>query len=366
MNRAEARAYFENNPGLFIGTVLQRDGSGKGFICPVCKAGTGERGTGLIVLRDGKHFKCWKSCFNDKAANILDVIGKTYNLTSFKDIMDKAAEITGITLEGYKAEDKAPLRPRAQQTEPNIAAFVSPQQQSKEKEKKPSKDLAQTFTIFHRYIHRTDYWKQRGLSLETVNRFNIGYYEGFDVNGEAWNALIVPLGKYGFLVRNTDPNATKSGDKDRRSRERGTPTKLYNPLEIEPSTAAEPVFIVEGEIDALSIIQCGGKAIALRGTGNAGHFTQQLLQSRPMKPKLLYLMLDGDAAGREATKEIRAALKGSFYLSFDLNMSRTDYNDPNEVLQHEPDELKRLIGILNRDAERNKQTLLQDQRKGIY
>lgn len=68
----------------------------------------------------------------------------------------------------------------------------------------------------------------------------------------------------------------------------------------------EPVFISEGEIDALSIIDVGGQALALDGAGNKNKFIEFCKSSPPTVPVIL--SLDNDGAGRKAQSELIAAI----------------------------------------------------------
>ena len=54
---------------------LQRDKSGKGFICPICGSGSGRKGTGITENpRSPEHFTCWAGCFQN--ADAFDIIAQ--------------------------------------------------------------------------------------------------------------------------------------------------------------------------------------------------------------------------------------------------------------------------------------------------
>ena len=73
-----------------------RDKSGKGYVCPLCGSGSGEKGTGITENPQSRgRFTCWTGCF--KNADIFDIISLQFNLTSFNEQFDKACEIFGIT-----------------------------------------------------------------------------------------------------------------------------------------------------------------------------------------------------------------------------------------------------------------------------
>ena len=60
-------------------------------------------------------------------------------------------------------------------------------------------------------------------------------------------------------------------------------------------SAGQPVYIVEGEIDAMSIEDVGGTAAALCSTNNVDKLIALLREKRPVQP--LILCLDNDDAG---------------------------------------------------------------------
>ena len=101
MNREEARQYIQERAA----DHLQPDNSRKGFICPICGSGSGKNGTG-ITTKDNVHFTCWAGCFTNE--DIIDIIGREYQLTDYNSKLQKAAELFGITVEsGYSRSSAA-------------------------------------------------------------------------------------------------------------------------------------------------------------------------------------------------------------------------------------------------------------------
>lgn len=72
-------------------------------------------------------------------------------------------------------------------------------------------------------------------------------------------------------------------------------------------TSDKPIFVVEGEIDAMSIIEVGGEAIAIGSTGNVRMLISLLEVKKPSKP--LIIALDNDDAGYNASKTLVDALR---------------------------------------------------------
>jgi replicative DNA helicase len=100
------------------------------------------------------------------------------------------------------------------------------------------------------------------------------------------------------------------------------------------------VFIVEGEIDALSVVEAGGQAVALGSTANKNKFISFIGQNKP--ECLLILSLDNDEAGKKTQAEIADALKrlNTTFLESDINGG---YKDPNEHLTNNFEAFRSII-----------------------
>lgn len=362
LTRSQARDYIAGNPE----TILQRDGSGRGYICPLCMSGAGEHGTGLEVLRDQRHFSCFGNgqCFKNK--DIFDIVGLKYGLVAFPDKLKKAAELAGIELEndpGYTGRTTAreafsghplewndtisrePPKPVPAESLPSTAANTVPLQE------KPPKDYINGFHYWHSLIDQTDYWKQRGFTRETMSRYKIGYYPeyivGKDKNGQPvkWKALIIPVTAHAYAIRNTDPSAPH-GD---RHRKKGK-AALYNPHKIKFNELSRALFVVEGELDALSVLQCGGDAIAVRSTDNLPALIEKMKQEQPPEPRYIIGLFDSDEAGRKAREDMAAGLFGTTFLfeGYDLK----EMHDPNGFLMKNPEAFRKFIAAINSACER--------------
>ena len=206
MDREQAKQYIQERAKDY----LQKDRSGKGFICPICGSGSGKNGTG-ITTKDGVHFTCWAGCFTN--ADIIDIIGLQNGQTDYNGKLQTAAAEFGITIEsGYHRstpqEDFAPIAAEYQKqakneriTQDSIhnSSYTTPQQEEAEP------DYTDFFLQANRDIERTDY--HRGLTLETLNRFKLGYVESW-THPKAPTAppsprLIIPTSKHSYLARDT-------------------------------------------------------------------------------------------------------------------------------------------------------------------
>ena len=125
------------------------------------------------------------------------------------------------------------------------------------------------FDKCHAQLKGTAYHTAHGISADTCERFNIGFDSNYLVNDlsayppqpTSWEALIIPTGTAGHIAINTADGAHA------KNRKRVKGAGLFNIDVI--GTAQKPVFITCDVIDALSIIDAGGEAVALEDKDNA-------------------------------------------------------------------------------------------------
>jgi replicative DNA helicase len=164
------------------------------------------------------------------------------------------------------------------------------------------------------HVHETDYFINRGLTPETITRFKLGY-------GPGRKEVLIPIGPDYFIRRST------------------TEKKYFNLLDIPvpifneeyiTRSGSEIIFITESAIDAISIEQAGGKAIALNSATNDNKLISLIEQHKP-KHKFI-ISLDNDKEGQEATKRIIEAMERMGTPHMTINIAG-EYKDANEALQ---------------------------------
>ena len=152
-----------------------------------------------------------------------------------------------------------------------------------------------------------EYLNKRGISLQTAKSHGVGFVDSFSTKNEAtgeyekWEALLFPTGQGGYTVRNI--NGNDPGNKVRKRGEAG----LFNGGALEG--AADVVHVVEGEVDALSVLEAGGQAVALASAGQWKHFVDVVSRFKTPFNKTLILSLDNDKAGVEMQGKLYRALK---------------------------------------------------------
>jgi len=207
------------------------------------------------------------------------------------------------------------------------------------------------FNRAHRNISQTDYLiKERGISEEILNRFNIGYIERWyhpkKPNTPKSPRIIIPTSNQSYIARLAKEPETEI-EKQYKIIKVGN-RNLFNTGTLKSN---EPVFIAEGEIDALSIIEGGGQAIGLGGISNIKLLFQKegLINAlNKTKSVLLLLCLDNDNSGKEGTRKIMEYIKENnkslAETTIDISEEISNgYKDPNEALLKNPEDFKKFI-----------------------
>jgi replicative DNA helicase len=273
-----------------------------------------------------------------------DLIAIDENLKDYREIFRRAHEIFKVDVDdsgrGYQKKGKS------EQYEDNHMSIDPYIQQHTEKNRQ---DFTSYFRKCQAGISKTDYPQNRGLSPDTVRRFGLGYDANFSrgTGGAIWKALIIPTGPGSYTARNT----AKDAEKENRVRKAGG-SPIYNTEVLKD--AREPVFVVEGEIDALSIIEAGGVAVALGSTANVQRFLKLIEQQKPEQQ--LIIALDSDNEGEKAARKLAVAL-GTLKIPFYRHIWE-GHKDANEALMADRDafieqvRIARSIGQEDQKAER--------------
>lgn len=261
---------------------------------------------------DSKRQRC--KCFSCGASyDIFDLIRIDYGLSEDVDVFNKAYELYGLTIDSTQPAEKKPAAKPAEQKAEDFMDYYQKAQAAR------ADRAAQ------------DYLRSRGISEATAAKYWLGYdasYSTFDIdeNGQnsfsTWRALIIPTGKSSYIARNID--TPKAPEKKNRYRKKGA-SLLFNSKAL--YAADKPVFIVEGELDALSIIEAGGQAVGLGSTSNYKQLLSLLEKQKPAQP--LILALDADTDGRDTEEKLAEELKtlqASFY-RYNLYGAAKDANE---------------------------------------
>lgn len=298
---------------------------GNMYVCPLCGSGTGKSGTGAFSIKDGETWKCF-SC--DEGGDIFDLIGKVEGIRDYPEQISRAASFLGVEYQNnYKTE---------QYTDNSIHTT----------------DYTAFFLEANKNITKTNY--HRGLSLKTLDRFKLGYVENWKhpkaPHSPPTPRLIIPTSRESYLARDT--RETIPEEQRAYSKSKVGKLHIFNAKALKE--AIKPIFVVEGELDALSIIEAGGEAVALGTTTGAKTFISEVKRRPPTQP--IILALDNDRAGQAADREISEALEALNIPYYRLNPAG-EYKDANEALQRNRDALERAVAEAEHIEEREKEAI---------
>lgn len=314
------------------------------YICPLC--GHGKSGDGLTVnpkSPDGNSLKCFGCGFT---GDIIDLIGRLENISYYPEKLKRAGELAGVDVSAINTSKGSKTASRNEQSYNRNEQAAGTDMDTHTNTYTPTHthNEAETLLPYFREcnsrIKETDYLTRRGISPEIANRFMLGYDPHFTqyTKGAVWEALIIPTGYGSYVARNTDPAA----DAKNRYRKYGNST----PLNLGAlKTAKKPIFIVEGEIDCLSIVEAGGEAIGLGSTANYRQLVDAIKRQKPAQP--IVLALDNDEAGQNTAEAIAKELDKLGETYYRMNPAG-DFKDSNEALVANPEAFAKAVAEAER------------------
>lgn len=190
-------------------------------------------------------------------------------------------------------------------------------------------------------VSNSIHWQKRGISIDTQKSYHLGYHKYH-------NSLVIPVKSpknkiIGYIERFIYPDTPEIKYK----RSKG----LQQPFNIQALESNKPIFITEGEIDALSIIQCNYTNVF--SIGGASNLKRWLIPLLKRSVKRIVSTFDLDNAGYNATaicKDLCFKYNVDYsniwdYLPYKNNLKIKDIND---MLLHDETRLKQVITILSR------------------
>lgn len=273
-----------------------------------------------------KEKKC--TCFGCGAKyDIFKLVGMEYNLKSFKEQLNKLEEFIKNP-ELIEDANKTIYSKKNITEELYIQKSFKENNNSEEININNPKDVERVIK-YQNYIKycllnadKSDYLQKRGISKEIQKKFNVGYDPKFG-DKISWNngAIIIPTNYLCFTARNVDINSN-----DRLRKIGSAQIFQYDRINEYKN---EKIYIVEGEIDALSLAEAGQKAIALGSVKEIDLLVKKLKEDK-FDNKFL-IMLDNDESGRKAQEELYFKMK-----NIGMKVEKTNlldkYKDPNEFL----------------------------------
>ena len=281
-SREEAKTYIKTHPEVILQQARESANGYPTYICQLCGNGSGSSGTGMAT-KDGIYWHCFKCNFH---GDVLEHIKQVNGIEDDAELFKVAYDLYGIEIQdGPGSNGEAVRKPRETQ------------------EMRITRKIEQDPLAMKAYVEKhkggdTSYLQARGLSPETIKRLGFGY------DAEK-RAVVIPTtnnGQTGYILRYID--APENGGEGRYYIAKGASAGLFNEQVL---YGTDPVFITEGAIDASSIEEVGGKAIAINSTSNADKFLKYIQEHKITAP-YFFISLDNDASGQGAVQKLERGL----------------------------------------------------------
>ena len=329
MDRNTVRDIIRGHLTEYVEQIAEKSKGKNKYNCPLpaCHSGTGKNKTGAFTI-DHKDPEKWH-CFScGKGGDIFDLIGIIENLSDYNSQFERACNMFGINSD-------TPIPPK------------QPKPVQKQRSIEIPKDYSAYLKEAATHIADTDYWSKRGLSLETVKRFGIGYdaeWKHPEYPDKYPSArIIIPMASGGYAARAVDPNI------EPRYKNAGDvglfDASMY--ADDGESLVSGRLYVVEGAFDAMSIAEVGGDAVALNSTSNWRLFVKELCEDGYFyevykKKTPIILALDDDLTGQNTTEFLKTEL-----LKMGMNVicysPSGEFKDPNEALLNSRENFKNAV-----------------------
>lgn len=302
------------------------------YCCPFCDSGTRGGADSDGALKYYPETNTWHCFACDKSGDNIDLEQQQSGL-DYNGALSLMADRIGLTIAEYAptAAPNGTERAQGASRAETPAAAPSPQ------ETPTTADYTKYYKACMERLAdpaAQAYLQQRGISPETA----AAYWIGFDPQADPASApgamgseykphpaprLIIPTSPAHYIGRRTD-----GGETHKKLNAKGSNPAIFNSRSIY-TEGAQAVFVTEGALDALSVIEAGAAAIALNSTSNADLLLDMLKRRRT--DATLILCLDNDKSGKAAAETLQQGLR-KLNISFISADICGGYKDPNEAL----------------------------------
>lgn len=294
--------------------MLTKSKSKGQYECIFCGSGTGRNGTGALTVYQTS-FYCF-SC--QKSGDIFDLIQQVEGIGKY-EVVQYAAQKYGLSIDNTTNREQ------------NI-------------------DYTSFYRECNSHLMDTDY--HRGISLDTLNRFLVGYDAQWQHPKSPQSSptprLIIPTSRTSYLARDTRKPAEIPENQRNYTKSKVGNVHIFNEEALQSSGV---LYVVEGELDALSVIDVGGNAVGLGSVSNINTLFKVLDHSGRAKNQRFIISLDNDKAGEKAKNALIEGFneRNIPYCVYNPN---GNHKDSNESLMTNREEFARAVkyGIDNIDS----------------
>lgn len=329
------------------------------FICPFCGNGSGENGTGVtfdFIKENGEYayhcFRCQETF--DNVAIAQKVLGLAFmaSIREALNVINGKVAFDGVQPEYATAENITP------------------------KDNEPPKDYSKAYEIWEAkliYLLENGKYQYRGLTLQTLQHFKVGYAN--DWGEPPTPRIIIPYNKNHYIARFygsdemlRDPKykgislkhhsrgikpifgldavikARQADEKKlaevEKARKKAFESRHDKFVSTTPTTeCGKPIFVVEGEIDAMSGYQLTEGEYSFIGLGGC-EITKTVRDSLKANEKfpssVFIVLLDNDKAGNAAKAKVAQALieLGHYAIIGNLAKFKTYYSKSTKIKEN--------------------------------
>lgn len=325
---------------------FQKD-QGYMYICPVCGSGTNANKTGALSIKPGRKIRCFGGCQNRKDGGLSkgeDTLGALRIIwgCSENEVFERVLgqDWQGETVSSLSAKPKKAERAGDSMTE---AKALELWKEKTRAEVEAGIEAIKTNTTAREYLYN------RGFTDGTIERFKLG--AGKDDKGN--DVVIIPYNQtlYYYCMRHIKDIKPKylkishsyQGQELKISEPIFNVGALYNSIK-------KPVFVVESQLCAISIMQAAPLSFAISVGGIGTDRLVEALKEQTAKGIVLILSMDNDKAGEDAQAKLAELLKAQNVPFIEANIAGK-YKDPNEALIAEAEAFKERIALAIERAE---------------
>lgn len=355
------------NGGIQITSLFKKAPHG-GYICPACGSGSRKKGTGAIKI-----YKDTNKAYCHACGAIFDSIAaiQAREHCDYNTALSIGAGMLGTSFsiggEDTPAKRERPAREYARPDAPNRDEAPADDKTPTEEANAPETGAESAGADYTAYYEQCAerladpaaraYIEGRGIDLATAAEYGAGYDPAADpantpgAMGDERRKypaprIIFPCTASCYVARSIDPKtptAFKALYPD------GSKPKLWNAGAL-LAGRGEAVFIHEGIFDALSVIQCGGAAVALNSSNNTDLLINRLRENPP--ECTIVDWMDNDNAGIVASKKIKAAC---YEIGVKYKRMKCKAHDANDEMRADPaafaERIKKTIDLIRQEAD---------------